>query len=540
MGAIALAFLASSGMVRAQEPEAEPEKPESRPPAVFVSAEIGFGARDVSGNRNKLGQYVIPPEGWYLKELTLQPRSMPYDGYAYLTLRGYGADPIRADAELGLNGARHRFWYWADRNRSIANTAQVVAQSNRRGDGITYSGLIAPDFGWSVRYATQNQNRFFEAPREALRTRTKEWDVAAFGTVGQGSLGIALTDAQFYDRMLALPNTSTRTIYLTGLWSPGPEGDLEGSVATRTINRSGTGVGRVNQFVLAGNMSLGGAGDLAIRGEAEHASWPITESAYVTDRRLVETVFSSRYRTTAMTFRWQYREAERIRGDGQYLDVPKWTTFSGRITNRLTRQARLTLRGSTERMWQRPQMTTTDVRSALWDGRDNFEARLDVGDETFSGYASWRTRRNGNSVRGTNVTNGTASAGATWTLSPALEIFAEYSLESWHGRSEDMAFPTLGNFMADSRVGSVGISYALDSRSFFWAGYTQAVTDNDNPLQMRDGNTEARYLTASFRRRIGPAQEVSVTIAPWTYRDRTDPTMNVTATTLVLSGKTRF
>jgi hypothetical protein len=415
-----------------------------------------------------------------------------------------------------------------------------VPDSNRKADAITYRCLVAPDFGLTARYATANFDRFFEAPREALRVRSREWDLTASGCVGQGSLGLGFSDVQFYDRLGTLPDTSIGAVQLSGLWAPGPEGDISGSVTSLTIERAGAGVGRVNTVAMAGAMSVGGIGDLSVRGENEHASWPTVESARVTDRRLVETALHARRGPVALNVRWQYREAERVRGDGEYLDVPKWTSVIGKLTTPLGRYARLALRGSTERMWQSPQMVTTDTRSAVWNQRDRFEATVEAGRDDLTGYASWRFGRRGNTVRGATVTNGTASVGATLAVTPGLELFADLSLERWTGRSDDVAFPTLASFMPDSRVMSVGASYALGRSSFLWVGYTDTTTDNDNPNLERDGNTESRYLSASLRHRFAAGQEVSLTVAPWTYRDKVDPTMNLTATTVVVSGRSRF
>jgi len=138
------------------------------------------------------------------------------------------------------------------------------------------------------------------------------------------------------------------------------------------------------------------------------------------------------------------------------------------------------------------------------------------------------------------VTSGIASAGATCMVAPNLELFGDISYENWRGRSEETAYPTLERFLPESSVRSVGLSYMLNSRTFLWGGYTETVTNNDNPLLLRDGNTTARYFTFTLRHILGGGNELTLTVAPWTYRDKVDPTMNMTATTVVLSGTGRF
>jgi hypothetical protein len=514
---------------------------EGKPAAAkILTLDLGLGTWQASGNVAKLFQYASPSNGVHIRELTLQPGSFPYDGYAVLTLRGVAADDMRGDAEIGLNGARTRVWIYGLRNRFAENSPMVIPESNRKADGISVRILPAPDYSVTLNYGTENLDRYFEPPREALRRRVRFWNLDAFGSVGQGSLGVGVSDFRFYDRMLATPDTAFQSWHLTGLWSPAPEADLSGAVVGRTIERDGSGVGRSNEVALGGNVELGGVGLLSVRGQVEHMNWPLVESAQVTDRRMVESSINSRLGSMGLRVRWQYREVERVRAGGDYLDVPKLTNLSGRLSGRINDLLRVTLRGATERMWQRPQMMTTDTRSAVWDSKDDFEVRLDGTGDTIQGFAGWRFIRRGNTERGTNLTCGTASAGATWSLAPNLEVFGEISYETWRGRSEITAYPTLDNFMPDGRTTSLGLSYALGGGTYFWGGYTDAVTNNDNPLLLRDGNTHSRYLTLMLRHRFAAGEEISLSVAPWTYRDEADPRMNMTATTFVVSGRSRF
>ncbi len=540
VAAAAVSLLIGSAAAQDAEKSESAADEEKSPPPKVLALDIALAGRQTSGNANKLHQYSSPPTGLYLRELAFQPASVPYDGYGLLTLRGYGSDDIRSDVELGLNGDTTRVWWSAGRTRFFDNTSQVIPESSRRTDALTLRYMPAPDYAITWQYGTSNVNRFFESPQEDLRVRSRSWDLTAYGKVGDGSLGVGVADTRFYDRMLTLPNTSMQSWRVMGLWSPCPTADVTGSVTGRTFERSGVGVGRANEVALAGSMGLGALGDVTVRGMTESYNWPDMEGPYVRDRRMVETALASRVGPMGLRLKWQYREAERVRGDGDYLDVPKWTTFSGRMSGRLGKLARLTLKGSTERMWQRPQMALTDTRSAIWDSRDGFEAKLDASTDALTGYASWRFARRGNAERGTNVTSGIASAGATWNVSPNMELFGEVSFETWRGRNEESVYPTLGSFMPDSRVTSLGLSYALGPRTFFWGGYTDTATNNDNPLLKPDANTHARYLTLSLRHRLATGDELTLSVAPWTYRDTVDPTMNVTATTVVLSCRGRF
>lgn len=540
----AIILLLAIGSVAAAQESSEnqsQEGAEEKPAAPKILAiDIGFASRAQSGHSQKLYQYSSPPMGLYLRELTLQPASMPYDGYGRLILRGYGTDDIRTDLALGFNGDATELAWSAARTRFVENTPLEVPDSSRRWEEFTLRRRVAPDFGITWHYATQNINRYMEAPREPERWRGRAWSLTAAGKAGDGSLGFTISDTRFYDRMLALPDTSIQTWRLNGVWAASPTNDISGSVAGTTFERSGSGVGRSSQVSLSGRSELGRWGDLTVTGTSERYRWPEMEGPYVQARRMVETGFATRLGTMGVRLRWQYREAERVRGDGSYLDVPKWTTVNGRLSGRLTRSIRLTIRGSSERMWQRPEMVTVDTRSAAWDGRDAFSVKLDASGDVFSGYASWSFQRRGNSLRGTNVTGGIAAAGATWNPMPRLELYGEISYETWRGRNPEAVYPTLGTFMPDSRTTSLGLSYLLGPRTFLWGGYVDTTTNNDNPLLLRDGNTRSNYFTLALRHRFAGGEEVALSVAPWTYRDKVDQNMNMTATTIVLSGRGRF
>lgn len=505
-----------------------------------VSIVLGVSGSKVSGHEAKLRLYATHAQGLYLRELSLRPTQIARDGVLSLSLRGFGSDDTRAQFMCSSLTDRTTLRYSAAQWRFLENTPLTVPSSSRRSEELTFEHRVAPEASVIWSYAVQNMNRFPGAPAEPERWRSRAWSISAGGNVGQGQLRLTLSDSRYFDRMLTDPNLSAQTWHMEALWAPGPALDISGTVSGTYLEQSSRSAGRLNDVALEGSASVGSIGEFTLRWDLHHARWADMGGPYVRDRRGVEAGLASRLGSMGLRLRWSYREVERVRGDHSYLDVPKWTAFSGRLSGKVLRHVRLTLRGSTERMWQRPQMATTDTRFSGFDGKDAFGTRLEGPVGQGSAYLSWSFLRRGNTARGTNVTNSTAATGLTWPVAAGLELFGEVAREVWRGRSEVTSFPTLSNYMPDSRLTSLGLVWAVDPNTWIWAGYTDIATDNDNPLLLEDGNYRSRYLTMSLRRKFVNGTEISLTLAPWSYRDRVIQTMNMSATTVALSASGRF
>jgi hypothetical protein len=198
------------------------------------------------------------------------------------------------------------------------------------------------------------------------------------------------------------------------------------------------------------------------------------------------------------------------------------------------------VRGWDERLNNPPTMLTTDPRSLYWDNRRFAQVKLDGGTTVFNGYLTYTYRRWTNGARAVALNLSGVTLGGTWTPRDNLSLFAEYSSETWTARSEVTQSPTLDNFVPNSRVSTVGFNWNLNSRATISASYTNFVTDNDNPLLLRDGNTEGRFFTANFSYRLPSDYELTLTIAPWSYRDAVVSLMDYDTHLVLLSLSGRF
>jgi len=185
-------------------------------------------------------------------------------------------------------------------------------------------------------------------------------------------------------------------------------------------------------------------------------------------------------------------------------------------------------------------MVTTDPRQLFWDNRRFAQLKLEGGSPILNGYLILTHRRWDNDVRAVELTTNAVLLGGTWNARAQLSLFAEYAYEAWRAKSEMAAFPTLDNFVPNSRITTFGLNWAIDRRTFLSAAFTEFVTANDNPLLLRDGNYRGRFLTASLSYRFPAGYEVVLTVSPWRYRDRVVDLMDYEATVVMVSGKARF
>jgi len=185
-------------------------------------------------------------------------------------------------------------------------------------------------------------------------------------------------------------------------------------------------------------------------------------------------------------------------------------------------------------------MVTQDRRNLLVDGRRFAQIKLDGGKPELNGYLTWTSNTIENSSRDVRVTANLLTLGGNWEAAPALSVFAEFTRENWSGKSEIVDPPTIDAFAPDSAAITLGANWVIDSATYVSANFTNYRTENDNPLQERDGNIRGTFFTLNARRRLASGNEIGLIIAPWYYRDRLRGTMDYDARVIMLTGNARF
>ncbi len=505
-----------------------------------VEIDFGFSNWGLDGNQNKFRQYATPAKSLFLRSLQLSPSTRFSGDTSKFLLKGFGGGDYRTEGTLDLLFGKARASFDISRHRFFDASPFLVGRSQREVQEGTVKYLLTPDFAFSLRYRMDRQDHLFEAPKLPLYQRTRFWDAIAEGKLGDGQLHISYADWRYFDRTEIRPNISVKRFQGRYLWEAFSRFDIEGSFARFSVKQPARPDSDVETLSLRGNWSIGSATEFSWLLRRDKLDLPVVQNARVRERRFGFADLTHRWRGWNLRLGYRQQETERIRKDQNFADTPRWRTFELRISGRILPQFRLTLRGWTQHLTHPPTMLTADPRQLFWDDRRFAQLKLEGGSPKLNGYLILTHRRWDNDVRAIELTTNSLSFGGSWQASKRLNLFAEYAYEAWRAKSEMIEFPTLDNFLPNSRVTTVGLSWAIDKRTFLSAAFTEFVTHNDNPLLLRDGNYRGRFLTASLRYRFPAGYEIALTVAPWRYRDRVVDLMDYDATVVMVSGSARF
>ncbi len=506
-----------------------------------VEIEVGFSNWGLDGNQNKFRQYATPTKSLFLRSIRYTPTfRFPSSDAGQLTLKGLGEDDYRIEGSLDTLFGRARLEFSINRNRFYDATQLLVGESEREIEEGAFKYLLTNDFALSVRYRMDRQDRIFESPKLPYYQRTRYWDAVAEGKLGDSQLSLGYADWRYFDRTDIRPDISVKRWNFRYMWEPNLNFGLEGGVARFSVKQPGRPDSDVDSLTLNADWALSPFTDLSLHLRRDKLDLPAVQNAWVRERRIGVANLTHRWRGWTFNFGFRQQEAERIRKDQSFVDTPRWRTFEVRLSGRVAPQWRLTLRGSTQHLTHPPTMVTTDPRQLFWDDRRFAQLKLEGGSTVLNGYLTLTHRRWENDVRAIELTTNSVTVGGSWQASDRLNFFAEYAYEAWKAKSEMTEFPTLDNFVPNSRVTTIGLNWAVDKRTFLSAAFTEFVTNNDNPLLLRDGNYRGRFLTASLRYRFPAGYEIALTVAPWHYRDRVVDLMDYDATIVMVSGSARF
>ena len=506
-----------------------------------TQVEIGFATWSLDGNGNKFRQYATPAQSVFLRSLRFVPSMrFPSSDAASFVLKGLGEDDYRAEGGVDLWFGRARATVEATRYRFLDPTFSLVPESQRVTEEGTLKYLLTPDFAFSVRYCMDRQDHQFEAPKLPYHQRTRYWDAVVEGRIGEGQMNLTYSDWRYFDRTDIRPNVTVKRWQIRYLWAPTMTFGLEGQFARFSIQQPARPDSDLGTLALSGDWAISAVTDLSVLLRRDKLDLPVVRNAWVRERRLGVANLTHRWGNWTAQIGFRQQESERLRKDQTFVDVPRWRTLNFRLSGQVRKNWRLTLRGATQHLTHSPTMQVTDPRPLFWDDQRLLQLKLEGGSPTLNGYLTLTHRRWENDARLVELTTNSLVLGGTWQATPRLNVFAEYAYEGWRAKSEMTSFPTLDNFVPNSRVTSVGLSWAIDRRTFLSASYTEYTTHNDNPLLLRDGNYRGRFLTAILRYRFKAGYEVALTFAPWRYRDRVVDLMDYDANVVMISGSARF
>lgn len=526
-----------------EEPKYEKLEEETaplRPPGPLL-LDLGWIDWNVRTNFTKFRQYATPPRGFFLRELRYDPLASPQGYQGLLSLKALFEDDYFSEGRFDYSFGLTRLEGYARRNRYfIPTTPFPIPFSERRIQEGTFKQFLSREVALSLQFSEDDQTQNFESPRPFQVQKIRYSDALVGGKLGNGHIETGFSTWRFYDRTGILRDTRVDRWRILYAWDALPYLGMEGSYSRLWIDQPGALSSEVEALSFAGDLAVGRTTDLSVAWRRTKLALPVVRNAWSREQQIGTARIRQRWGHWSLQFGVKHREVERIRGDQSFVDVPRWLTFDGRLTGRLHKQVRLTLRGSWEDLQSAPPMTTDDPRPLFWGGRKYAQARIEGGNTDVGGYASYTFRRWENDPRGVRVESNAWLVGATWQVTQSLSVFAEYLNESWTGRTASNQFPTLDLFEPNGHITVVGANWVVDARTYLSVQYTEYGTANQNPLRLRDGNTSARLMTVDARHRFPSGHEIGFVIAPWSYSDRIVPQMDYHTTVIMLTGSARF
>ena len=145
---------------------------------------------------------------------------------------------------------------------------------------------------------------------------------------------------------------------------------------------------------------------------------PGVQNAFVRAQGLGTGGLFHRWKSWRAQVGFRLQEDERVNGDQNFVDVPKWSTVEGRLSGKVLPDWRLTVRGYTQTLFDPPSATTSDISSLYWNGKNYVQARLEGGPSEVSYYLVYTYQSNRNSARSTEVQTTQYTLGSVWQIRP--------------------------------------------------------------------------------------------------------------------------
>jgi predicted porin len=506
--------LAMGAWAQETTPTEEPEEQEEvEIPVRYNSLTFGYSTWKASGNRFRMGQFARVPEGLTLAELKYMSPGGEGHPYYSLVWRGtpgqdsYGSGLVYLNSGLtAIRGSVQERQYYAE------PSWVPTARSRDKVGTISVEHAIAPNIGAFVSYRSDDRSQSYVPPKATGRVRSRTVAGGLEGRFGPIQAGVNITDRRTFDDTGRQPATLQRRIEAHIAGTLGDRLSLQGAAGYTRIEQAGRPSGNVRTLAMAGYVDLGPATSLQFNaGRDEFDIRNMVQNAYTRKRFNSGLKLNHQLGSWNLQLGFRHREAERVRTDRTFVDVPKWNTYDARLSGRLNNGIRVTLRGNWEDMTASARIAGADPRQMLWDDKAMGQIKLDGGNELFTGYASYTYRFRQNKQRGVDVGWQNIALGGSYQFAPSLLGYAEWSYDAIRakGASEGTS-DTLDTFFPNSTAFSMGLDWVRNERETLSASLNTFGTNNWSGTQ----------LTLQYRRQISADHSLDLVVAPWRFSDR--------------------
>lgn len=521
----------------AQEKKTSEE--EQAPKAPQILTEVGYYTWGLDDNSHKFRQYASPPQGLVLKKLAWT--SAMFDGMGWLHLTTPGEDDYTINARAIFLQGKLSLEANTQRNTFFDPTPIVIPQSARRTENARASYAFSPGLTAAIAYSKEKRDQSFDPPRDDRHDVSYFWNGSLAGEMAGGSGSIGYTERRYFDRTETLPDTKVRTWHGSYGREFGSKLSLNAGISRSNIYQEGLAQkATIDSVNFGGNFSLSDTTEIAFRFSDDRIELPYADNAWVKERINSTATLYHDFGNWRFQGSYGHREHERYRADESYVDVPRWDFYEGKLTGRLNDMFRLTLKAKQQSLRKGGIMFTEDSRSLYFDDKFSLSGKLDGGTEKLNGYVVYNYGFLENEKRDVKIRNYNWTAGATYQVKEGIEAFGEIAYDRSKVRSETLDLFTLGNFFPESKTVVLGVNWAWRPDTFLSLATTEFVTDNDNPLNLADGNVHFKTLNASVRHQAKNGNFYTLTISPWRYDDMMFDQMGYRATLLQLTASCRF
>lgn len=521
-------------------PPAEPDKKEAEKPVYsWPTLDIGWGGYGLSGLSRTFLHYATPPNGLFIDDFRFLGTDPAERNYGFVGFRGVPEQDSVLESLFAYGFGRTVFTGSMTRSNFYDNTPIVIDGSQRKVQEADFRQTVG-SMRLGMVYRTDQQDDVYEPPKQDLHQRTRLWDVSGDGTLNGSQLGLGFSSVRFFDATGVYPVSDTDrwnahfARQLTGNFA------LDGMFVHSQINQAGLAGCAVDSINVAGDWDLGPTTLLLFKYHEDWLDLPAVQNAY--DRKRIGSSVQLMQRVDGWSTQvsYQHKESERLRMDQTYVDVPMWDTFQAKASRKLSDGVHLNLRGSYEHMSGQAVMETTDPLPLYWNNRAKAQVKVDQAADKFSSYGSVSFVDLQNNARNFELDTTSYVLGATYEVSPFVEVFGEYSLDQNQVGGAPADTPAYRSFFPSGRVITTGLSWAVRPSTWVSASFTDFTTDNDNPLFLPDGNVTGRFFTINLKHRTASGNEYGLVFAPWSFDDSVTSQMNYTTCLLMLTAAVKF
>lgn len=531
-----VAAMAQQTPATAPEPAPEEEKPAPEYPKL----QVGFGSWGLKGNEGSFRRYATPPRGFYIQELSYGIYEASPALFGGFVFRGSPLDDYVLEANSIWGPQATYFEGRIKRDEFFVPSAFQDDPSKQYEVEGSLRQPLGHEFDLVVDGKHEQLDKKFEGPAFNRHTRTNRYNARIAGEVGSSRVDFSMGEVRFYDRANMQPDSHAQT-WRAELLQPVGSLNLEGAFAQTNIEQSGRRDSKVRTWTLDGNLPIGLDAELQFGMRTDKYDLPVVINSYVRERLSSWVRFVGGWNGISGQFSYKNVQSERVRTDHQYVDVPQWNTFDGKLSGRFVNGPRWSLRGTLERYNGAAAMQTTDPRDLYFDNRSRIQLKVDHGGENWSGYGSVSYRFMKNDPRDVEIRTRQFVLGGTYALKDNIDVYAEGMWDSANTAfSEPNATVGLDSFFPSSRVLTLGANWTVDPSTVFTTSLTELVTNNDNPIFEKEGNVYSRFFTAHVTHTDKLGREFGLLLAPGKYSDRVIRQLGYTTSVVLVTARWKF